>query len=112
MNLSWIVCFILFTDTISYKKHRRKKIKIEYEYLPQEYEEHVDTKICKSPTKGGGGGGGGGSSVWGYLTAAVVAANVAANIGKVSSRKIIYHIYIPSDLFSANHGSSCVFLSQ
>ena len=85
MKLSGIVLFVLFTETISYKKHRRKKIKIEYEYLPQEYEEHQDTKICTRPTKGGGGGG---SSVWGYLTAAVVAANVAANIGKVSIRKI------------------------
>ena len=81
-----VVFFILFTDTSSYKKHRRKKIKIEYEYFPQDYEEHHDTKICTRPTKGGGGGGG--SSVWGYLTAAVVTANVAANIGKVSSRKI------------------------
>ena len=81
MKLSWILWFVLFTETISYKKHRRKKIKIEYEYLPEEYEKHQDTKICTRPTKGGGGGG---SSVWGYLTAAVVAANVAANIGKVS----------------------------
>ena len=56
-----------------------KKIKIEYEYLPEDYEEQHTTKICRRPTKGGGGGGG--SSVWGYLTAAVVAANVAANIG-------------------------------
>ena len=87
MNLSSIVLFIFFADTISYKKHRRKKIKIEYEYLPQDYEEHHDTKICTRPTKGGGGGGGG-SSVWSYLTAAVVAANVAANIGKVSLRKV------------------------
>ena len=110
MNLSWIVCFILVTDTISYKKHRRKKIKIEYEYLPQEYEEHVDTKICKSPTKGGGGGGG--SSVWGYLTAAVVAANVAANIGKVSFRKIIYHIYIPKKCYFPHTTAVLVFLSQ
>ena len=85
MKLSWILFSVLLAETISYKKHRRKKIKIEYEYLPQDYEEHQDTKICTRPTKGGGGGG---SSVWGYLTAAVVAANVAANIGKVSSREI------------------------
>ena len=85
MKLSWIVFFLLHTGTISYKKHRRKKIKIEYEYLPEDYKEHHDTKICTRPTKGGGGGG---SSVWGYLTAAVVAANVAANIGKVSLRKL------------------------
>ena len=89
MKLSghWILACILLTGTFSYKKHRRKKIKIEYEYLPQDYEEHHDTKICTRPTKGGGGGGGG-SSVWSYITAAVVAANVAANIGKVSLRKI------------------------
>ena len=99
MKLSWIVLFVLLTDPISSKKkHRRKKIKIEYEYLPEDYEEHHDTKICTRPTKGGGGGGG--SSVWGYLTAAVVAANVAANIGKVSIRKISFNKFIPNWDFS------------
>ena len=93
MKLSWIVLFLLYSDTRSYKKHRRKKIKIEYEYLPEDYEKHHDTKICRRPTKGGGGGGG--TSVWGYLTAAVVAANVAANIGKVSSfKKMAFNIFI------------------
>ena len=78
-----VLLFILLTSTVkSYRKHRRKKIRVEYEYLPQEYEERQETKICTLPSKEGGGGGG--SSVWGYLTAAVVAANVAANIGKVS----------------------------
>ena len=98
MKLSWILFSLLLTDTISYKKHRRKKIKIEYEYLPEDYEGHHDTKICTRPTKGGGGGGG--SSVWGYLTAAVVAANVAANIGKVSIRKISFNKFIPNWDFS------------
>ena len=36
--------------------------------------------VCPSPSPGGGGGGGGGTSVWGYLTAGVVAANVVANL--------------------------------
>ena len=39
-----------------------------------------ETVVCPSPSPGGGGGGGGGTSVWGYLTAGVVAANVVANL--------------------------------
>ena len=37
-----------------------------------------ETVVCPSPSPGGGGGGG--TSVWGYLTAGVVAANVVANL--------------------------------
>ena len=36
--------------------------------------------ICQTSSHSGGGGGGGGTSVWGYLTAGVVAANVVANL--------------------------------
>ena len=62
-------------------KYKQKKIKIDYEYLPQGYKD-PETVICQktATSSGGGGGGGGGTSVWGYLTAGVVAANVVANL--------------------------------
>ena len=50
--------------------------------MNKSYQDYKDpeTVICQSPSSGENGGGGGGNSVWGYLTAAVVAANVVANI--------------------------------
>jgi len=57
--------------------HQRKKVEIKYEYLPQDYKD-PKTVICtkpQPPSKGGGG-----SSIWGYLTAGIVATTVAANI--------------------------------
>ena len=82
LYIKWTICLVLVSTTTGYKKHRKKKIKVEYEYLPQDYREKQDPKICTRPSQGGGGGGG--SSVWGYLTAAVVAANVAVNLGNIS----------------------------
>merc|ERR1712106_190489 len=77
-----IVLLLLDIGTLSTgakkkKVHKRKKIKIEYEYLPQDYKDPA-TVICTKPTKPSKGGSG--TSVWGYLTAGVVAANVAANL--------------------------------
>lgn len=69
ISIKWMICFILISTRTCYKKHRRKKIKVEYEYLPEDYEARQDPKICTRPSSGGGGGGG--SSMWGYLTAAV-----------------------------------------
>ena len=67
-------------------KYKQKKIKIEYEYLPQGYKD-PETVICQK-TATSSGAGGGGTSVWGYLTAGVVAANVVANIANnVNSNK-------------------------
>ena len=79
LSIQWTIWLLLVSPSVCYKKHRRKKIKVEYEYLPQDYKDKQDPKIFSRPTQEGGGGGG--SSVWGYLTAAVVAANVAVNLG-------------------------------
>ena len=46
---------------------------------PQTVEGAV-AEAARLPGGGGGSGGGGGTSVWGYLTAGVVAANVVANL--------------------------------
>ena len=91
-RLLFILTFLVLLIHSS-KKYTRKKAKIVYEYLPQvilkycnpgerfNFQDYKDpeTLVCQSPSSGSNGGGGG-SSVWGYLTAAVVATNVVANI--------------------------------
>ena len=52
---------------------------MQYPTVVKDYKD-PETLICQSPSSGASSGGGGGSSVWGYLTAAVVATNVVANI--------------------------------
>ena len=81
-----ILVFALCLADKSSSKYKRKKIKIEYEYLPQGYKDQ-ETVICQKPSTNSGAGGGG-TSVLGYLTAGVVAANVAANlVNNVNSNK-------------------------
>jgi len=63
-------------DTFGKSKYKKKKKpKVTYQYVPDDYE--APTVVCTKPSKPSGGGG---SSVWGYMTAAVVATTVAANI--------------------------------
>ena len=76
MKILLIIIFSTNLQALS-NKYKRKKIKIEYEYQPQGYKD-PETVVCQSSSPGSGSGGG--TSVWGYLTAGVVAANVVANL--------------------------------